>query len=51
MDYVPFKEHGLWQCRGFTPSGKHFNRAFRTIREAKKFLSAMRRELIGIERY
>ncbi len=42
----PFRDCGMWQARGFDAYGRHFNRAFRTHREANSFLSKMRR---GIE--
>ena len=46
-----FREHGLYQCRGFDAYGRHFNRAFRTKREARAFLSAMRRGDNRVARY
>jgi len=50
VDFVPFKEHGVWQCRGFNTNGLHFNKAFRTKREALKFLTSMKRG-DNLERY
>lgn len=41
--HAPFREHGLWQARGFDANGKHFNRAFRTLRACKAFLAQKRR--------
>lgn len=43
LDFTAFKEHGLWQCRGFNTNGLHFNRAFRTKKEAYAFLSRMKK--------
>lgn len=47
----PFREHGLWQARGYTAFETHFNRAFRTKREASKFIGAMMRGDLSVERY
>lgn len=39
----PFREHGVWHARGFDAWGRHFVRAFRRMRDARSFLSAMAR--------
>lgn len=49
-DHFPFREHDLWQARGFDAHGLHFNRAFRSKRACEKFLTAMRRG-DNVERY
>ncbi len=47
----PFRENGVWQARGFTAFETHFNRAFRTKREAEKFIGAMMRGDLSVDRY
>jgi len=48
---TPFRESGLWQCRGFDAFGRHFNRSFRTVRDARLFCNAMKRGDNRVARY
>ena len=47
----PFREHGVWHARGFDAWGRHFARAFPTLRAARGFLSSMARGDNRVARY
>lgn len=49
--FKPFREHGLWQCRGHRPDGLHFNRAFRRKTAAELFLKLMAKNCMNTPRY
>lgn len=47
----PFREHDMWQARGFDAWGRHFNRAFPRRAECQSFINAMRRGDNRVARY
>lgn len=38
-----FREHGVYQVRGFDRNGRHVNRAFRTVTAARKAARGLRK--------
>ncbi|WP_454735393.1 hypothetical protein [Cupriavidus necator] len=48
---IPFREHGVWQARGFDKNGAHFNRAFRRKVDVEAFINRMARKPEGVEHY